>query len=317
MSKVTIKIDMTDSEDMLFFRKKTTPEIRRQIIDIGTSVFEHSNEILHTNHYKHTLDEFKENIKKELDSRLPILEKQTIEQKKIIALLKEQLDIANSRLSREASMLSSRIDETNESMKTILNNPILCDTTSSGIGKLGEITLFKALNERYPTFEFIDAHAEGHQGDIHCLLDDDVKVMIDSKNFKKNVGKKDREKFYEDMRANPSFSAGILFSHKSGIATKNDLDMELVDNKLVVYICNGANNLSKLDLVFHFIKMFVKQNKKLDIKKLDVISEFFKNAKKSSNTKIKKINELKKIINILENNNKEDLDRLNTVMKLI
>ena len=43
--------------------------------------------------------------------------------------------------------------------------------------------------------------------------------MIDSKNFK-SVLEKSREKFYEDMRANPSFQAGILFPAKSGIVKK-------------------------------------------------------------------------------------------------
>ena len=70
---------------------------------------------------------------------------------------------------------------------------------SSKIGKIGEETLLDILNTRFPKWEFKDAHAEGHQGDIHCISPSGNKIMIDSKKFKANVGKKDREKFYDDM----------------------------------------------------------------------------------------------------------------------
>ena len=319
---VSIDIEMSDGgHELEFFNEKFTPELRRLVIEIGLDTFNICKDYVTLDDKKKSLAKLKNKLKDEYQSNYLKYKIESQEQKKQLAMLKEQNDFLKRQITETKRYNQDKIDgmfTTCLDIKSSIDKDIITrdSTSSSNIGKEGEDRLIDILTKKYPSMEVIDAHAEGHQGDIHCVIDDGIKVMIDSKNFKSNVGKKDREKFYEDMRANPSFQAGILFSHKSGIATKKDLDIELVDGKPVFYICNGIDNLLKLDLIFNFIIIYNKNNKKMCIKELDVFTQLLKNCSRRNTALIKNLDSIEKNAIQMREKLVENVEELKHMLKL-
>ena len=342
----TLDIDVSEGEDSEFFSIDCSPEKRRLIIDLGVDTFNECREFITIDDQRVILNKLKKKLKEKFQREFLQFKIESEQLKKQLELVKEQNEFLKSELTQTRNFHHTKIDKMIDTCDTIkltvernstkdfidnsqrlVINYLLHEgfsvgikdfiDNSSKIGKIGEETLLDVLNTRFPKWEFKDAHAEGHQGDIHCISPSGNKIMIDSKKFKANVGKKDREKFYDDMVANPDFCAGILFSHESGIATKSDLDMELVDGKLVTYICYGMSNLSKLDLVFYFIDLYINNNTKLCIKDVDLFTTLLKNCNRRNTSLLKSIDVIEKNAKIMREKLIENISETKELIKMI
>ena len=318
----TLDIDVSEGEDTEFFSIDCSPEKRRLIIDLGVDTFNECREFITIDDQRVILNKLKKKLKEKFQREFLQFKIESEQLKKQLELVKEQNAFLKSELTQTRNFHHTKIDkmiDTCDTIKLTVERNSTKDfiDNSSKIGKIGEETLLDVLNTRFPKWEFKDAHAEGHQGDIHCISPSGNKIMIDSKKFKANVGKKDREKFYDDMVANPDFCAGILFSHESGIATKSDLDMELVDGKLVTYICYGMSNLSKLDLVFYFIDLYINNNTKLCIKDVDLFTTLLKNCNRRNTSLLKSIDVIEKNIKIMREKVVENIAETKELIKMI
>ena len=322
IKKITLDIDVSEGTDSEFFSEDCSPEKRRLIIDLGLDTFNECREFITIDDQREVLNKLKKKLKEKYQTNFLKYKIESEQLKKQLAMLEEQNEYLKSELTQTRNFHHTKMDkmmDTCDTIKTSIerNEAKNFLDSSSKIGKVGEETLLDILNKKFPKWEFIDAHAEGHQGDIHCISPSGTKIMIDSKKFKANVGKKDREKFYDDMLANPDFSAGILFSHESGIATKTDLDMELVDGKLVAYICYGMNNLDKLDLMLYFIELYINNNTRLCIKDVDVFAKLLKNCNRRNNSLLKSIDIIEKNIKVMREKVTENINETKELIKMI
>lgn len=309
MTNITVSIDLTEGGgDLLFLKPETTPETRRLIIELGSKLVKDSKFVLESHSAKPAVEIIKKQIEDEVHDKLTIYKTKYEESQKMIQMLEEQLESARMQNENNSITLTQlsvgierRMTKFDDTCSTLRSHLEKTKKSSADIGKEGEQELIEWLCKMYPSWDIFDAHAKGHQGDIHCVSPgiESVSILIDSKKFSTNVGKKDRDKFYSDIVANPHFNGAILFSHTTGIATKTDLDMEIIGNTLVIYICNGARNLDKLKLAFSFIELYAKNTKDLDIKKLDIVGGILKEAAKNNRIIKSQIDELIKNIHSL------------------
>jgi hypothetical protein len=329
MTSVTLDIDITNGGgDLLFFKPKTDPVTRRLIVDIGSKAVEKSKFILESHDKRDTIETIRHKIEEEYCGKFAIYKTRCEEKDKMIEMLEEQLASARNQnemnsitLTQLSVGLENRMTKIDDTCST-LSSHLEVDKgkkSSADIGKEGEQELLAWLCKMYPTWDIFDAHAKGHQGDIHCISPgiEPVSILIDSKKFSTNVGKKDRDKFYADIVANPHFNGAILFSHTTGIATKTDLDMEVIDDTLIIYICNGVENLDKLRLAFSFIELFAKNTRDLDIKKLDIVGGILKDAVKNNKIIKRQIDELGKNIISLRDTHKKSMEYTKSLMSSI
>ena len=183
-------------------------------------------------------------------------------------------------------------------------------------GQDGEASLEKLLNRLFPKAEIVNyTSKEGGRGDFSVLLDD-INMMVEAKNYEKNVPKGEITKFYKDMKNNQEYTCGILLSLQSGICRKQDFSFEFVDGRPVMFLHNANNDVNKLTYAVSFFKIIMSITN-LDINNqeiLDAIIEKQGNVTKAYNTMKSTINKFHEDVSqLLETHQSE----LNTLFQLI
>ena len=107
-----------------------------------------------------------------------------------------------------------------------------------------------------------------HKGDF--TLEDDIKGMIESKNYKKNVPKKEIVKFKKDIESNEDFKYGILLSLKSGVTNREDFCLEFCSGKPMIFLHFIRNNPSKIKLAHKICKLILKNMDCFDTKNEEI-----------------------------------------------
>lgn len=158
-----------------------------------------------------------------------------------------------------------------ESFQTFKEQILKSATGSSTRGKLGEQPFSELLQSAYGAvgageeFEVVCVGTEGHQGDIHMKWKGHT-LMWETKNYTKNVEKKEVLKFLRDMEENPQVSLGIMVSLHTGIAGHThaggfDLE-ELRDGRICLYITNFSkheDSLAVLQGLQPFLEAFLRR----------------------------------------------------------
>ena len=146
-----------------------------------------------------------------------------------------KLESLNKNHKLEVEALQQKLEERN----SILSN-------SSKKGKEGEVRLLDILNDLFPNAEIKDTHKTKANGDFRIVIHG-IQILVENKNFKINVPKRDIEKFKRDIEISDC-DCGIMCSENSGIACKNDLDLEILGEaqKPAIYLHKTNTNLDKI-----------------------------------------------------------------------
>lgn len=135
-------------------------------------------------------------------------------------------------------------------------------------GQEGENWLYNELIRQFPKATIVDCHTIKHRGDF--TLEDDIKGMIESKNYKKNVPKKEIVKFKKDMESNEDFKYGILLSLKSGVTNRDDFCLEFCSGKPMIFLHFIKDNPGKIKLAHKICKLILKNMECFDTKNEEI-----------------------------------------------
>jgi hypothetical protein len=204
----------------------------------------------------------------------------------------------NQRLREKEIMYEKRIDKQTEQMETIrkqyderMQEHVIRTQKSTYKGQDGEEYIQNQLNMLFPKAEIEDTHSIPGRGDF-IMRDDDLIIMIENKNYSKNVQKSEIDKFYRDMdsEANKDIQCGILVSLNSGICCKEDFELEIRNNKPILFLHRLQDNLFHLRLAIKFFKLIL-NGKKCDFSNAEITGGFKNIAKtmKRNFTKQKKL----------------------------
>mgnify|MGYP001353793047 CR=1 FL=1 len=201
----------------------------------------------------------------------------------------------------------NKLNSENETLREKLEIRTNIMSNSSKKGKEGEEDIFKVLSILFPNAEIIDTHKDTGNGDFRIIIKG-FQILYEHKNFGTNVPKRDLDKFRRDVNHNDCH-CGIICSQNTGIASKNDLDIEIIKDKPIIFLHHTNQNTDKIRIAC-LILINILENK-LDIThgKLHDIKNLLEDIK-NLNSIIKK-NE-KNIKNLKENN-----ETLNTSTKSI
>ena len=142
--------------------------------------------------------------------------------------------------------------ETNKTEATIVKMQ-----NSTLKGQDGENFTYYELNKRFPKASIEDTRKQTGRGDF-IFKENAFTMLIETKNYKKNVTKPEIDKFYRDIDINHDIQCGILISLKSGICAREDFHLEIRDSKPILFLHNVMKNMKHIDLAIELFKLILK-----------------------------------------------------------
>jgi hypothetical protein len=142
-------------------------------------------------------------------------------------------------------------------------------------GQDGETFMLAQLNMLLPKWEIEDTHATPNRGDF-ILRHEDMCIMIENKNYSKNVQKSEVDKFYRDIdnTANNDIHCALMVSLTTGICCKDDFEFEMRNGKPIMFLHKVKENMNNVVLAMKFLQLVVRQSDSLNLKDAEVLSGF-------------------------------------------
>ena len=159
----------------------------------------------------------------------------------------------SSQSSTHGSMYSeimSRLEKTTSAVDQV-GDYFKKQSGSTNKGKQGEAKLELLLSKMLPSASIQNTSGLTACGDFIIERIDKQKILIDTKDYETVVPVKEVEKLIRDAEGNGCH--GILLSQNSGIAQKNDFEINVHNHKIVLFIHNAKYNEEKLMMAFNII----------------------------------------------------------------
>ena len=145
-------------------------------------------------------------------------------------------------------------------------------------GQDGEDFVQGRLNMLFPKAEIEDTHKIPHRGDFIMRENNEeleMIMMIETKNYKRNVQKSEIDKFYRDIDnpANNDVQCAVFVSLTCGICSKEDFQFECRNGIPILFIHNVNNNFDKLKLAVLMFKAILQSNS-INLKDKAIMDKF-------------------------------------------
>ena len=183
----------------------------------------------------------------------------------------------NARNMKQTDKYDEKIESLRLSMEEMRNNyeeRLSRNQNSNLKGKDGEVFVFGKLNMMFPSADIEDTHNIPHRGDFIMRLNE-ITMMIETKNYSRNVQKSEVDKFYRDIDnpANNDIQCAVFVSLNTGICNKEDFQFEIRNMIPILFIHNLIDNFDSLFLVIKFFKLIIEQSQ-IDLTNKQVIDVF-------------------------------------------
>ena len=136
-----------------------------------------------------------------------------------------------------------------------LNNDLLLYLNkfknSTTKGSQSEMKLNNILQELYPSAEIIDTSNDTKKCDIMIKRNNKPIILLENKSYQNPVSKDEILKFSRDIEFQ-NYSA-IMISQTSNISTKENFQIDIINNNIVLYICNCNYDKDKIKLAISII----------------------------------------------------------------
>jgi len=159
----------------------------------------------------------------------------------------------SSQSSSQGSMyteIMNRLEKTSSAVD-IVGDYFQKQIGSTNKGKHGEAKLEIILSQMFPSGIITNTSGMTACGDFIVERSNKNKVLIDTKDYDTVVPVKEVEKIIRDVEKNNCH--GILVSQKSGIAQKNDFEVNVHNHKIMVFLHNAQYDNERIQLAFNMI----------------------------------------------------------------
>jgi hypothetical protein len=150
------------------------------------------------------------------------------------------LDIRVEAAALKAKIEVLQIESEKKDVLLSAKNQNQPNQSSQALGKIGEKEVEKLLQE-FVNGDITNVASESHGSDFRISIGNSAGnsiFLLDSKNFKTPIPKKDREKLVRDIDEDSTVSGGILVSLNSIISTKNHFEIDKTEKKKpLLFIC--------------------------------------------------------------------------------
>jgi hypothetical protein len=188
---------------------------------------------------------------------------QSLDEKFSTTLINSQ-SMFNSIITSTEHRISNRLTEIKDA--SVINNSsqsTLCTNVndllkkmenSSSKGKLSENILFNVLHSLHPTAQIESVGNIKETGDIIMRRRDKPVILFENKNYDKNVVQDEVRKFLRDVEHQNC--SGIMLAQHYGIANKNNFEIEIHNNNILVYLHKVEYDADKIKAAIDIIDYF-------------------------------------------------------------
>ena len=157
----------------------------------------------------------------------------------------------------------NRQQETQEKMLLNLDEFLNKYKNNSSLkGKFSENHLHKVLVHMFPTSEIIDTSKQPHFCDLLLKRENKPDILFENKDYADNVSSDEIRKFAFDCEKQKI--NGIMLSQNTGIIGKPNYHIDLVKNKVLVYIHNVDYSSNKIQIAIDIIDTLTNKLKEFD-----------------------------------------------------
>jgi hypothetical protein len=219
-----------------------------------------------------------------------LLEQHRQSQTKLHDEMKEQREFYENKEKEIRKDFQNTIEKQAEVVRITQDNTLKKTLNSTIKGQTGEEWVYNALLRQLKTVEIEPTYKEKEKGDF-VLKEPGIVGMIEAKSYKKNVPKKEIEKFYRDMDKNPEYNYGILASLDHGVVRREDFECEFRNGCPLIFLHRVREKPEKLLLAIKFCKLIEKNKTCIDITNEETKIKI-QNLLKPIQTEYKQMNQL-------------------------
>jgi hypothetical protein len=260
------------------------------------SITEETNKLLTSNINQQSFSDFVSGIDNKFSSSLASSQSLfgSTEQRlnSSIREIKTSTDLQLSSLKELSSSNQNITSSLNSSVSELLKKM----ENSSLKGKFSENIVFNILHSLYPCSQIDSVGTTKETGDIILTRNNKPKILIENKNWDKNVVQEEVKKFIHDVEKNDC--CGLFLSQNYGIANKENFQIDISGKNILLYLHEVNNDAEKIRVAINIIDHFKNKLNELDDNlDVDTISkEILDNINREyQNHGIQKINMIKLI----------------------
>jgi hypothetical protein len=192
------------------------------------------------------------------------------------------------------------LTSSNQTITSSLNNSVTDllkkMENSSTKGKLSENIVFNILHSLYPCSQIDPVGTTKETGDIILTRNNKPKILIENKNWEKNVVQEEVKKFIHDVEKNDC--CGLFLSQNYGIANKENFQIDISGKNILLYLHEVNNDAEKIRVAISIIDHFKNKLDELDNnEEVDTISKELLDTinREYQNHSVQKLNMIKLI----------------------
>jgi len=163
------------------------------------------------------------------------------------SLQEQRLDSKISDIQTKTNAQSSQYESLNTSVTEVLKKL----ENSSVKGQISENILFNILHSLYPSSQIDHVGQTKETGDIILSRKDKPKILIENKNWNKNVVQEEVKKFIHDIETQNC--CGLFLSQNYGIANKENFEINIHNGNVLIYIHHVNNDPEKIKIAINII----------------------------------------------------------------
>ena len=122
---------------------------------------------------------------------------------------------------------------------------------SSYKGQLGETQLENVLNQMYPSGQILNTTGISESCDFRIERLDLPTILVETKKYDRNVPIDEVKKFIRDITIQKNH--GIFLSQNSGITSKQNYQIDIRENNILIYVHEVDYNPTKIKIAFDII----------------------------------------------------------------
>jgi hypothetical protein len=226
---------------------KNNDNLAKQINEIvkgfNISIAEDTNKLLNSNINKKTFDDFIQNIDVKFMNSQQLINT-------IISSSEQRLETKINDI-KEISTLNNHTQKT---LQTNVSDLLKKMEISSVKGKCSENILFNILQSLYSTAQIEIVGEQKETGDIMLMRKNKPTILIENKNWNKNVIQDEVKKFIRDVEIQNC--CGLFLSQNFGIANKENYEININNGNVLLYVHEVSNDAEKIKIAIDIIDNF-------------------------------------------------------------
>jgi len=247
-------------------------QINESMKELYSSISEDTNKLLTSSINQQTFTDFISSIDNKFSNALQ-------SSQSLFGSTEQRLDSSIREIKTSTETQINYLKELSSSNQTItssLNNSV-SDLlkkmeNSSSKGKISENIVFNILHTLFPCSQIDPVGTTKETGDIILTRNNKPKILIENKNWDKNVVQDEVKKFIYDVEKNDC--CGLFLSQNYGIANKENFQIDISGKNILLYLHEVKNDAEKIRVAISIIDHFKSKLDELDNNAdVDIISK--------------------------------------------